>query len=215
MPLSVKIILNFHVDRLKGRHGCCGSSSRVDAHVRQRLAGYPDRQDLQGKPGHGVLHLQRHVEADPQLQVEHERNRPPRLHRPVSRTWLRHFEAMKDLLAAHGRMPRSKGPIPGEFTLAAWLSQLRTEFRYGRIRPEMLELLGTVQDWNVPARTTADRQRWERRLKALKDFLACEQRWPRYRGYKSGTAPLGRLVAQPEAEAPGGRAACRRCGGVE
>jgi hypothetical protein len=135
------------------------------------------------------LHLQRQREADPRLREEHERNRAPRLHRhrPVSRTWLRHFEALKDFRAAHGRMPRSKGPMPGELTLAEWLSRQRTQFRHGRIRPEVLELLGTVQDWNVPARTTADRQRWERRLQALKDFLAREQRWPRYRGYQSGT----------------------------
>jgi Helicase associated domain len=133
------------------------------------------------------LHLQRQALLYPQLQAEHERNRAPQVmtHQAVPRIWLEHFEALKAFTEAHGRMPKTRGPEQGENTLAGWLGAQRTEFRKGRIRPEMLELLGTIEAWDVPARTAADRQRWQQRLTDLQVFLDGEHRWPRYRGYRS------------------------------
>jgi hypothetical protein len=133
------------------------------------------------------LYLQRQGFLHPSLQEEHERNRPPRLmtYQPVPKIWLEHFEALRSFAAKHGRMPKKSGPELGENTLAGWLGAQRSEFRLGTIRPEMLELLGTIEAWDVPARTAADRQRWQHRLEDLQVFLEREERWPRYRGYKS------------------------------
>jgi Helicase associated domain len=133
------------------------------------------------------LHLQRQALLYPQLLEEHEHNRPPRLmkYQPVPKAWLERFQALEAFIRDHGRMPMTRGPEPGENALAGWLVAQRSQFRHGRISAEMLELLGTIKAWDVPARTTADRLRWQQRLADLQVFLDRERRWPRSRGYKS------------------------------
>jgi len=132
-------------------------------------------------------YLQRQSELYPELAEEHERNRPSdRLqHRSVSQSWLGHMEALKAFIDEHGRMPHNGGPADGETALASWLSVQRRKHLEGSLRPEALELLADIPDWNMSARALDDRQRWHQRLAELQLFLDLEGRSPRYRGYKT------------------------------
>ncbi len=132
-------------------------------------------------------YLQRQPELHPELAAEHERNRPSdhMQYRSVSQTWLEHVEALKAFIDEHWRIPRNGGPVDRESSLASWLSVQRRKNLDGGLRPEALELLKDIPDWELSARTLKDRQRWNQRLTELQLFLDSVGRWPRYGGYKT------------------------------
>ena len=132
-------------------------------------------------------YLRRQSQLHRELAEEHERNRPSEgiQYRGVPQSWVEHVETLKAFIDVHGRMPRNGGRPDGETALASWLSAQRRKHLDGGLRPEALELLKAIPDWEVSARALEDRQRWHQRLAELRLFLDSEGRWPRYRGYRS------------------------------
>ncbi|MDJ0356644.1 helicase associated domain-containing protein [Paenarthrobacter sp. PH39-S1] len=130
-------------------------------------------------------HLQHRIVIDPGLNEDYQANKTTDSRPLPGKAWLQRVEELRKHIAVAGRAPVHSGATREEQNLASWLSQQRARERHGRLHPSHLEVLDAVGEWRSTPREIADAQRWFTRLGQLKEFVATERPWPRYKGFSS------------------------------
>ncbi len=128
------------------------------------------------------LHLKNREKYEPDFFAKHTAALEARGPHRITTQWRKRVREAQDFHAEYGRLPRSTGE-PAEHSLAEWLAEQRRLFERNELPQAKVVLLEPLPDWSINARTKERDMRWRNKLALLVDFVATEQRMPRYRTY--------------------------------
>lgn len=128
------------------------------------------------------LHLKNREKYDHNFFAKHTAALEDRGPHRITTQWRRRVKEAQEFHAAHGRLPRSTGK-PAERSLAEWIGEQRRLFEREELPQAKIVLLEPLPDWHINARTREHEMRWRNKLALFVDFVAAEQRMPRYRTY--------------------------------
>ncbi len=67
--------------------------------------------------------------------------------KPVSKAWLKNYEALKDYAQQHGTSSIAVNVLVNELNLGKWVSHQRNHFKFGGMDPRQIELLEQLPGW--------------------------------------------------------------------
>jgi hypothetical protein len=130
-------------------------------------------------------HLRIAAAADAGLRRAHEAAAARKT--MVTAQGLERMEQLVALVQETGRYPSTNAESISGRTLAAWLQRRRAEARAGTLTPAFRDGLAVLDGWEGRPRTEADEHRWQERLKALVEYRAAGNDWPRHKAFITGT----------------------------
>lgn len=121
----------------------------------------------------------------PGLHEEHQAAAGAKLTK-VTMPGLERMHQLVALVQETGRYPSRHTGSESERTLAAWLQRRRKDARAGTLAPAFREGLSVLPGWQTPPRVEGDENRWQERLKALAEYRAAGNDWPRHKAGDPG-----------------------------
>lgn len=121
----------------------------------------------------------------PGLQAEHRAAAATKLTK-VTTLGSKRMHQLVAMVKETGRYPSRHAGSESERTAAAWLQRRRKDARTGTLAPAFREGLSVLPGWQTPPRVEADENRWHERLKALAEYRAAGNDWPRHKAGVSG-----------------------------
>lgn len=126
------------------------------------------------------LHLKNREKYDREFYNKHVEALEARGPNRVSTQWRRRMREAQDFYLTHGRLPLRDGES-SEHSLAVWIAEQRRLSERNEMPRAKLSLLERLPGWKTNARMQDREMRWRKKLVLFIDFVAIQQRMPRYR----------------------------------
>lgn len=130
------------------------------------------------------LHLKNRERYEPDFYLKHVEALEARGPHRITTQWRRRMQEAQDFYSVHGRLPLNAADRP-EHSLAMWIAEQRRLFKRNELPQAKITLLEQLPGWKLNVRTQENEMRWKNKLMLFTDFVATEQRMPRYRTYST------------------------------